>query len=112
MSDEYEIKLTLHIPHFSWENDALVKIDHESFCEVLAMRFNDAGITDWYEIDSHGRYKGRRYDQELWKFYFCKQEQCDFAVRLFLKVFQEWNTVLCQEAAAYECNGKLFVTVI
>lgn len=109
MEKAYSIKLTLHIPHFAWEDGVLVEIDHYGFCEALAARLNAAGITDWYEIYASGRYKGRRYDQELWTLFFCEQELYDTAVDLFEKIFREWNDVMQQESFAYEQNGTLFV---
>lgn len=108
MGAVYSTKLVLHIPHFMWENGVLVKIGYAGFCEALAERLNAEGVTDWYETMAKGRYKGRRYDQELWTV-FCRNENAERILEVFRETFKAWNGVLRQAAMAYEHNGTLHV---
>lgn len=104
----YETKLVLHIPHFMWENGVLVEIDHGGFCEALCQRLNGEGVTDWYETWAHGRYKGRRYAQELWTV-FCWAAEAEKILQAFRETFRAWNGALQQAAMAYERDGALIV---
>ena len=40
----YRVKLVLHIPHYAWENDQLVKIDYTYFKEYLYKQFEEIGL--------------------------------------------------------------------
>lgn len=106
--ETFDTKIVLHIPHFAFSDGGLVEIDCYGFCKALCERMNGNGITDWYETNAFGRYKGRRYDQELWTL-FVRPDQKDVVLESFREMFSEWNDVLQQEAFAYELNGVLHV---
>lgn len=108
MGAVYNTKLVLHIPHFMWERGLLVETNYAGFCEALCQRLNDEGVTDWYETMAKGRYKGRRYDQELWTV-FCSAEDADRILCVFRETFKAWNDILQQAAMAYERSGVLHV---
>lgn len=107
MREEYGTKIVLHIPHFAFVDGGLVEIEHEDFCKAMSIFLNACGVTDWYETIAYGRYKGRRYEQELWTLFTKEEKKEDVltAFRATMKMF-DW---LHQESIGYECNGTLYV---
>lgn len=103
----YEMKLTLHIPLYSW-NGELTPIDAESFKEKLIARFKVIGIDSFYFTSATGYYKGRGYNEALLTV-FCEKDKAERVVEIFKQVYNENNHIMKQESFAYEMNGVLYV---
>ena len=107
----YRVKLVLHIPHYAWENDQLVKIDYTYFKEYLYKQFEEIGLMSWYSTDARGYYKGREFAEELLTV-FCHKEIRDVVIDVFRRTYFELRAVMRQEAFAYECSGVLYVVAL
>ena len=109
MMQRYKEKLVLHIPHYAWENEQLVKIDYASFKEYLYEQLKEIGLISWYSADARGYYKGREYDEELLTV-FCDEPMRDTIIEVFERTYFDLRDLMRQEAFAYECDGTLHVT--
>ena len=102
----YTNKLVLHIPHYAWENEQLIKINYEHFKQKLYNDLMQAGVDSWYTTAAKGFYKGRGYDEELLTV-FCDENVLTI-VDIFVQSYIDAK-YMRQEAFAYECNGVLIV---
>ena len=105
----YQTKLVLHIPHYAWENERLVKIDHASFKAYIGEQLTKVGIISWYTTMACGYYKGREFDEELLTV-FCDESMKDDITEIFKHAYFDMRALMRQEAFAYECNGTLCIT--
>lgn len=104
----YRTKLVLHIPHYAWENEQLVEIDHARFKEYLYEQLTGMGLISWYSTDARGYYKGREFAEELLTI-FCDESVKDEVTEVFCRTYFALREVMRQEAFAYECDGVLYV---
>ena len=102
-----DVKLVLHVPHFSWQG-RLVENQHAAFLRYLAAELASVGITSFYSVPAAGFYKGRFYAEELVTV-FCAEDQKEQIIRIFENTSRTRNDLMQQEAFACECCGKLIV---
>ena len=99
-------KLVFHIPQKTWIEGELLDIyGLEKAEEKLFAMLYEGGVTSFYLTEATGYYNGRHYPETLLTV---------FGDTLSVsKVFEHWceahQSILRQEAYAYELDGKLIV---
>ncbi|MGI5976742.1 MAG: hypothetical protein ACOX68_03500 [Candidatus Limivicinus sp.] len=101
-----DVKLVLHVPHFSWCGK-LTENQHVAFLRYLRAELGAAGFTAFYSVPATGFYSGRSYAEELVTV-FCAEDKKEHIIKIFEAAYRTHNDLLQQEAFAYECGGMLF----
>ncbi|MBR0270694.1 MAG: hypothetical protein IJQ68_01695 [Methanobrevibacter sp.] len=99
-------KYVFHIPQYKFENDKLIAIDTEKLIEEFISTLNENGYTSTYLSDVKSYYKNKSYTETLITLFTTQENEPE---KLFRQFFHKNNSILKQEAFAYECEDKMFI---
>ena len=99
---ELDKKYVFHIPLYKYSDGKLIAIEMEGMMDDL---IDELGFESLYMTKVKSLYKKRMYD-EILVTVFTSDEAPEV---IFENWFRNNNGVLCQEAFAYELDGKMVV---
>lgn len=102
---ELDKKYIFHIPKYKFEDNKLTPIDTNLLNEFIT-KLNENGYSSAYLTDVKSYYKNRTYDEILITLFTSSKNNPE---KIFRKFFTENNSILKQEAFAYECDNRMFI---
>ena len=103
---ELDKRYVFHIPLSKCCEGELVRLDLRDVLDELITHFHQHGFDSLYMSEVKSFYKSREYEELLITLF----TSCDdFPEVIFKDWFGKSNSVLGQEAFAYECNGKMYI---
>lgn len=99
-------KYVFHIPKYKYENSKLIAVPIEDITKEFITKLNENGYTSAYLIEAKSYYKNRTYDEILITLFTSSKNNPE---KIFRKFFTENNSILKQEAFAYECDNRMFI---
>lgn len=99
-------KYVFHIPKYKIWKLKINSCPHRRYNKEFITKLNENGYTSAYLTEAKSYYKNRTYDEILITLFTSSKNNPE---KIFRKFFTENNSILKQEAFAYECDNRMFI---
>ncbi len=110
---ELDNKYVFHIPLYKYVDTSLIRLDIDSILDILVDELNKGGYGSLYIIKVKSYYKSRSFDELLVTLFVSQKSVLESKRELPDIIFKRWfkqhNTILQQEAYAYEHNNSMII---